>query len=98
MPRAAELAAQRKPNITLKDLRDKLGGHGVSDEELVLRFIMKGDREIKAMRVAGPPKQYFSTELPLLTLVNELKKHKRVRFLSMQRGNDSLVLQARSPF
>jgi oxaloacetate decarboxylase alpha subunit len=96
MPRAAELTAQRKPKVTLKDLRDKLGGPGVSDEEFVLRFIMKGEQEIKAMRAAGPPKQYLGARLPLLTLIEELNKHKGVRFVSLQRGRDSLMLHNRS--
>lgn len=97
MPRAAELADQRKPNVTLKDLRDKLGGPGVTDEEFLLRFIMKGEQEIKAMRAAGRPRQYLTADRPMLNLMEELKKHKTVRYVSLQRGSESLVLQNRSP-
>ena len=97
MPRAGELAAQRKPNVTLKDLRDKLGGPGVTDEEFLLRFIMKGEQEIKAMRAAGRPRQYLTADMPMLSLMEELKKHKTVRYVSFQRGSESLVLQNRSP-
>jgi oxaloacetate decarboxylase alpha subunit len=92
MPRSAELAVRRQPNVTLKQLREKLGGPGVSDEEFVLRFIMKGDREIKAMRAAGPPKRYLGARVPLLTLVEELKKHKQIRYFGLQRSGASLVL------
>ena len=94
--RAAELAAREKVNVTLNDLREKLGGPGISDEELVLRYVMKGDQEIKAMRAAGRPKQYFDTTLPLLTLIKELEKHQGVRHVCLQRGNDTLVLQSRA--
>ncbi len=97
LPRAAELAAQHKQEFSLKQLRDQLGGAGISDEEFLLRYIMKGEDEIAAMRAAGPPKQYFSTGLPVLTLLDELEKHKQVRFIQVERGDNSLVLENRSP-
>jgi len=93
MPRAAELAARRRPDVTLQQIREQLSGPGVSDEELLLRFIMKGDREIAAMRAAGPPKQYFTAEVPLVTLIDTLKKCKQVRFVNLQRGSDTLTLR-----
>jgi oxaloacetate decarboxylase (Na+ extruding) subunit alpha len=94
--RAAELASRQKPNITLRDLRMSLGGTGVSDEEFLLRYIMKGDQEIKAMRAAGRPKQYFNSALPLATLLDEAKKHQAIRYVSVKKGADSLVLQNQS--
>jgi oxaloacetate decarboxylase alpha subunit len=97
-PRARELAVRRQREIGLKEIRDKLGGPGVSDEEFLLRYIMKGDEEIRAMRAAGPPRQYFNSSLPLLTLINELGKHKQVRYVQVQRGGDSLVIQDQSAF
>ena len=57
---------------------------------------MKGEEEIEAMRAAGPPRQYFSAAMPLLTLIQELGKHKQVRYIQVQRGGDSLVVQNRS--
>ena len=98
-PRAKELkemAAKRMRDIPLKDLRDKLGGPGVSDEEFLLRYIMKGEDEIRAMRAAGPPRKYLGAETPLLTLIEELGKHKQVRYVQVQRGSDSLVIQNQS--
>ncbi len=96
MPRAKELEVRQKKDITLKDIRERLGGPGVSDEEFLLRFIMKGGEEIRAMREAGPPKRYFNASLPLATLLRELNKHKRVRYIHVQRGEGSLVIQNRS--
>ena len=93
LPRAAELAAREKPNVPLRELREKLGGPSLSDEDLVLRYVMKGDQEIKSMRAAGRPKQYFTAELPLLTLIHELKKCRQVRYVSLQRGAETLSLQ-----
>ena len=96
MPRANELGARQRREIPLKEIREKLGGAGVSDEEFLLRFIMKGEQEIAAMRAAGPPKQYFNSTLPLVTLLQELKKHTKVRYIRAQRGSDSLVIQNQS--
>ena len=92
--RAKELAAlQKSPELSLEQVREKLGGPGVSDEEFLLRYIMKGDEEIRAMRAAGPPKRYFNTSMPLLTLIRELGKHRQVRYVRVERGGDSLVIQ-----
>jgi oxaloacetate decarboxylase alpha subunit len=96
MPRARELAARQKRELTLKEIRAQLGGPGVSDEEFLLRYIMKGEEEIQAMHAAGPPRQYLNTRMPLLTLIQELDKHKRVRFIRVQQGGDTLVIQNRS--
>ena len=93
MSRAKELAVRQEREITLKELRGKLAGPGVSDEEFLLRYIMKGEDEIRAMRAAGPPRPYFNTSMPLLTLIQELDKHRQVRYVRVQRGGDSLVLQ-----
>ena len=94
--RARELDAGQQREITLQELRASLGGPGVSDEEFLTRFIMKGGQEIAAMRAAGPPKQYFSAAQPLLTLIQELDKHKAVRYVRVQRGGDSVLLLNRS--
>jgi len=94
--RARELAARKPPNIPLNEIRDRFGGASVSDEEFLLRYIMKGAEEIEAMRAAGRPKQYYNSSLPLVTLLQELGKHKRVRYVHVQRGGDSLVVQNRA--
>jgi len=96
MTRAKELAARRRPDVSLKELRDKLGGPGVSDEEFLLRYIMKGEEEIKAMRAAGPPRQYHGAAMPLLRLLHELDKHKAVRYVHIQRGDESVLIQNRA--
>jgi oxaloacetate decarboxylase alpha subunit len=95
--RGRELAARQRPDVSLQEIRGKLGGPGVSDEELLLRYIMKGEDEIALMRAAGRPRQYFNAATPLLTLIQELGKHRQVRYVRVQRGADSLVLQNRLP-
>jgi hypothetical protein len=46
------------------------------------------------MHAAGPPKPYFNSSMPLLTLIQELGKHKQVRYVQVQRGSNSLVVQS----
>lgn len=38
-PRAREIAAQEPVESTIDEMRTKLGGEGVSDEELLLRWL-----------------------------------------------------------
>jgi oxaloacetate decarboxylase alpha subunit len=96
MRRAKELVVQKKPDIPLKELREVFGGTGVSDQEFLLRFIMKGTQEVDAMRAAGPPKPYYNVTLPLLSLIEELTKHKSMRYIYVQRGDSSLLVQNHS--
>ena len=74
----------------------KLGGPGVSDDEFLLRTIMKGEDEIRAMRAAGPPRQYYYGAAPLVTLLEELGKHRQVRYVRVERGGDSVVVRNRT--
>jgi oxaloacetate decarboxylase alpha subunit len=91
----AEIDTRAQQPISLKELRESLAGPGVSDEELIMRVIMQGTSEIDAMRAAGAPKQYFSGSIPLVTLLEELKKHDGVRSVHIRRGRDSISLQKR---
>ena len=96
MPRAREVGAGERQDLPLQTIREQFGGAGVSDEEFLLRYIMKGEQEIRAMRDAGPARQYLGASLPLVALMQELKKYPGVRYLSVRRGGDSMVIQNRS--
>jgi oxaloacetate decarboxylase alpha subunit len=79
----------------LAQFRGKPGGPGVSDDEFLLRTIMKGEDEIRAMRAAGPARPYHHGAAPLVTLLEELSKHRQVRYVRVERGSDSLVVRNR---
>ena len=68
-----EWAGWTPPDLSLKEVRQKFGGPGVSDEELILRVIA-GEAAVKAMLAAGAPKEYLSVTQPLVRLVGELSK------------------------
>lgn len=93
MPRARELAAQpREAAPTVKELRHRLGGPGISDEEFLLRYIMKGRQEIDVMHAAGPYRSYATSGMPLHSLLRQLSARKMVGYVSLQRGRDALLL------
>ena len=49
------------------------------------------------MRAAGPARQYHHGAAPLVTPLEELGKHRQVRYVRVERGGDSLVLRNRAP-
>src|SRR5918996_6156292 len=71
--RAKELARTTNPSISLKELRQKFGGQGVSDEELLLRFFT-GTEEVEKMRAASPARIYTKIENPVVNLIEALAK------------------------
>jgi oxaloacetate decarboxylase alpha subunit len=93
--RAAELAKRHHAEVPLEELRGRLGGPTLSDEEFLLRYVLKGEGEIEAMRAAGPPRRYGSATSPLLKLIDELGKHKNVRYVHVRRGDHSLIVRNR---
>jgi oxaloacetate decarboxylase alpha subunit len=95
LPRAAELAGRSRTQVGLEEVRTALGGPGLSDEDLLLRYVLKGDREIAAMRAAGPPRRYGSASLPLLRLIEELGRHKSVRYLALRRGEHAIHIRSK---
>ncbi len=50
--RARELAGWQRPDPSLQDMRDKFGGKGVSDEDMMLHW-MTSREEVDAMRQGG---------------------------------------------
>ncbi|MDP6174767.1 MAG: hypothetical protein QGF09_11415, partial [Rhodospirillales bacterium] len=72
--------------------RQAMGGATLSDEELLLRYIMKGESEIKAMRAAGPPRQYLGVGRGLVSLVREMSKRNGLGHLRLERGSDWIEL------
>lgn len=97
-PRADELTAAYAPppDLTLRQAKELYGSATMSDEELILRSIMQGAEEVDAMRRAGPPRRYHAAGAPLSTLLDEVGKHRSIRYFSLRRGGD-LVRVERGP-
>jgi oxaloacetate decarboxylase (Na+ extruding) subunit alpha len=94
-PRAKELASWEPPQPSLEELRSKFGGPGVTDDELLLRYIA-GKDEVEAMRAAGPPREYLSARHPLVALIEELSKRRECRQIHIRKGELSLHLEKRA--
>ncbi|MEE9145039.1 MAG: biotin carboxyl carrier protein, partial [Candidatus Binatia bacterium] len=90
--RAKELAGREPPEASIKEVRLKLGGAGVSDEELLLRWLLNSE-EIDAMRAAGPAKEYLSVRQPLVALIEELTKRTDCNRIQVQKPGLSITLE-----
>jgi oxaloacetate decarboxylase (Na+ extruding) subunit alpha len=91
-PRAKEIMAQSREHPTLADMRRELGGPGVSDEELVLRWLLNKD-DIAAMRAAGPAKEYITTRHPLVRLMAELTQRADCNLIQVSKQGFALRLE-----
>lgn len=96
LPRAKQLAAQKKVDVPLKKIREQFGGPDLSDEEFLLRYIMRGTSEIDTMREAtkaGPWKTYSCRKTPLLDLIKNLSNQPQITHFQVNSQQGSLVLQ-----
>ena len=93
LPRAKELAHWEPPQPSIDELRRKLGGNSVSDDELVLRFIVGDEKEIQAMRAAGPAKEYSTSQNLLVPFIQELLRQKDIDEINVKKGDFSLNLR-----
>jgi oxaloacetate decarboxylase alpha subunit len=91
-PRAKELAKWVPPEPSLHEVRQKIGGPGVSDEELLLRWLLHQE-EIDAMRATGPVKEYITVAHPLLTLLEELTRRTECNRIHVEKPGLSLTLE-----
>lgn len=90
-PRARELARWEPPDLSVREIRERFGAPGVSDEEMLLRMEVL-DEEIAAMRAAGPPREYLDAEQPLVTLVRELARRTDRNFIQVQKNGVTITL------
>lgn len=96
LPRARDFARETAQAPSLKEIRAVYGANGVSDEEFLLRYIMQGEDDIRAMRAAGPPKDY-GEGTPVLRLIEALQKGGRMRRIHVQLGDDSVLIRRKVP-
>ena len=94
--RAKELSTTEPPQPSIEEVRLQLGGQGVSDEELLLRYIVREQSEIDAMRTAGPAKEYQDMTRPLVLLVQRLLQQKTLESISVQKEGVSILCEKSS--
>lgn len=91
-PRARQLAGAPRPQSTLQEIRNELGGPDVSDEELLLRWLLNKD-DIAAMRAAGPSKEYNTARHPLVRLMAELTQQTDCNIIQVSKPGFALSLE-----
>src|ERR1035437_9082449 len=90
-PRAKELAKWELPQPSLNEVRQRYGGPGVSDDELLLR--LSADKEsVDSLRAAGPSKPLNGEPSALLRLVEQLNRSKGCRQIRIQKEGLSVTL------
>jgi len=94
-PRAQEFAVWQPPQPSLQEVRAKLGGSGVSDDELLMRYVV-GKDDVEAMRAACVPKEYVSARKPLLTLLRDLTRRTDCRQIFIRKKGFSVTLERRA--
>ncbi|MEA2937636.1 MAG: oxaloacetate decarboxylase (Na+ extruding) subunit alpha [Alphaproteobacteria bacterium] len=93
-PRAKEIMAQTREHPSIDDMRRQLGGAGVSDEELLLRWLLNKE-DIAAMRAAGPAKPYVTTRHPLVKLMADLTQRADCNLIQVSKPGFALTLERR---
>ncbi|MEA2907336.1 MAG: oxaloacetate decarboxylase (Na+ extruding) subunit alpha [Alphaproteobacteria bacterium] len=93
-PRAKEIMAQTREHPSIDDMRRQLGGAGVSDEELLLRWLLNKE-DIAAMRAAGPAKDYVTTRHPLVKLMADLTQRADCNLIQVSKPGFALTLERR---
>ncbi len=91
-PRAKEIKAQTREHPTIADMRRDLDAATVSEEELLLRWLLSKE-DIAAMRAAGPAKPYVTTRHPLVKLMAELVQRSDCNLIHVSKPGFSLKLE-----
>jgi oxaloacetate decarboxylase alpha subunit len=93
-PRAKEFARWEPPQPSVEEVRAKLGGPGVSDDELLMRYVV-GKDDVDAMRAASGPREYLSASKPLLALLENLTRRTDCQQIYVRKDGLSVTLEKR---
>jgi oxaloacetate decarboxylase (Na+ extruding) subunit alpha len=91
-PRAKEIMAQTRTHPTIADMRRGLDAATVSDEELLLRWLLNKE-DIAAMRAAGPAQEYVTARHPLVKLMAELTQRSDCNLIQVSKSGFALTLE-----
>ena len=89
-PRTKAFSNWTPSTLSLEEVREKYGKH-LTDEELLLRIYVD-EEAVNIAKQAPPPRPYLSSRQPLVQLVQELARIKGKGYISIQKGDFSLIL------
>jgi len=90
-PRAKKWDNWKAPDPSLKEMREKFGGPGVSDEELILRFYAGPDAADEVLK-AGAPQAKLDANQPLTKLVQELSARDDLTYVRVEKAGFAVTL------
>jgi oxaloacetate decarboxylase alpha subunit len=90
-PRAKKWKNWEPPNPSLREVRGKFGGPGVSDEELILR-VYAGEDVVKELLSHGAPEPRLDATQPLEMLVREIAKRDDLSYVRVEKGDFAVAL------
>jgi oxaloacetate decarboxylase alpha subunit len=93
-PRAKELGKHGPEQLTLKEIRQRYGEPGISDDELLLR-ISTDKESVEKMRATGPGKSYDGQDT-LVALIERLSASNSCTQVRIQKQGYSLTLSRKS--
>lgn len=95
LPRAKELQDWDPPEPSLSEVRAQYGAASMSDDDLLLRYIIGSDEDIRAMRQAAPPRpdKYLSVATPLQALISELMARRDLGYVSLQARDLNITIE-----
>src|SRR5499427_7607603 len=91
-PRARDWAKWQPDEPSADDMRRRLNAVGVSDEDLLLRWIV-GKEDIDTMRANPRPLEYLNAEQPLVNLLQQLSKRSECHQIHVQKPGFSITLE-----
>jgi oxaloacetate decarboxylase alpha subunit len=91
--RARELAHWQPAQPPVKEVRSRLGGEAISDDELLLRYF-SSEPDVKAMKASPPAKEYHDASRSLVAWIEALMKRESQVYIRTPKM--SLRLEKRS--
>jgi oxaloacetate decarboxylase alpha subunit len=89
--RARQLASWSPPEPSLKEVREQYGAAGLSDDEMLLRYLAGAD-QVAAMRASGNRPR---SDGSLASVIQELVKNSKSRYIHVEKNGLKLTLAAR---
>ncbi len=94
-PRAKEFANWEPPQPSIEEVRNKLGGPGLSDDELLMRYVV-GKDDVEAFRTSSAPKEYSDARKQLLALLRKLAQRKDCNQIYVRKDGLSVTFEKRA--
>lgn len=91
--RAKEISQMPPSELTVDEVRKRIGGKNISDDDLLLLYIIGEEEDIKKMRAANREQKNYTAKTPLMALVQELARQKDSRYIHVQKKDFSLTFK-----